>query len=74
MSRKPIENIDYFVYMIDLPGNMGGYVTPNPDGTFSVYLNRRLNRERNIKTLLHEEAHIVNGDFAKYDVAQIEGL
>ena len=55
-------------------GSIGGFVTPNPDGTFSVYLNSRLSRERNVKSLEHEINHIVCDDFSKTDVVEIEGL
>ena len=72
--RKPIPNVDFFIYFMPMHGSIGGYVTPNPDGTFSVYLNERLSRERNMKTLKHEINHIVANDFSKDDVAQIEGL
>lgn len=72
--NKPIEGIDYFVYFLPMHGSIGGYITPNDDGTFSVYLNARLSRERNIKTLEHERQHIINNDFCKTDVRQIEGL
>ena len=61
--RKPIQGIDYFVYFQPMHGSIGGYITPNPDGTFSIYLNERLNRERNMKTLAHEEQHIISEDF-----------
>lgn len=72
--RKPIPNVDFFIYFMPMHGSIGGYVTPNPDGTFSVYLNERLSREQNMKTLKHEINHIVADDFSKDDVAQIEGL
>lgn len=72
---KPIQGIDYFVYFVPLDGSIGGFVTPNPDGTFSIYLNERLNRERNMKTLAHEERHIINGDFySGLPLEVIEGL
>lgn len=72
--RKPIPNVDYFVYFMPMHGSIGGFVTPNPDGTFSVYLNSRLSRERNAKSLKHELNHIINLDFTKYDVSKIEKL
>lgn len=71
---KPIEGVDYFVYFQPMHGSIGGYITPNPDGTFSVYLNERLSREQNMKTMRHEFQHIQNNDFAKTDVVEIEGL
>ena len=72
--KNPIEGVDYFVYFVPMHGSIGGYVTPNPDGTFSVYLNERLSREKNMKTMRHEYQHMVNDDFAKHDIAKIEGL
>lgn len=72
--RNPIPNVDYFVYFMPMHGSIGGFVTPNPDGTFSVYLNSRLSRERNVKSLEHEINHIVADDFSKTDVVKIEGL
>lgn len=72
--RKPIPNVDYFVYFMPMHGSVGGFVTPNPDGTFSVYLNSRLSHERNVKSLEHEINHIVADDFSKTDVVEIEGL
>ena len=50
--------------MIPFPvSNVGGMVTPNDDGTFSVYLNERVDDARKRKALRHELQHIVNGDF-----------
>lgn len=72
--RKPVQGVDYFVYFMPMHGSIGGFVTPNPDGTFSVYLNSRLSRERNVKSLEHEINHIVADDFSKTDVVEIEDL
>lgn len=72
--RKPVQGVDYFVYFMPMHGSIGGFVTPNLDGTFSVYLNSRLSRERNVKSLEHEINHIVADDFSKTDVVEIEDL
>ena len=70
-----IEGADYFIYFTKMPYSIGGYVTPNPDGTFSVYLNERLTHERHMKTTAHERKHIMDGDFYKgLPVNIIEGL
>lgn len=59
-----IEGCDYFVYTIPFPNNKcGGFVTPNDDGTFSVYLNANLSEEENRITLEHELNHILHDDF-----------
>lgn len=61
---------DYFVRLVDLPVSIGGAVTPNNDGTFSIYINSRLSIDRQLKALEHEIDHIKHGDF--YSDATIE--
>lgn len=59
-----IEGRDYTVRVVPFPVyNVGGMVTPNEDGSFSVYLNANLSQERQKKALQHELEHIINGDF-----------
>ncbi len=70
-----IENADYFVRTVEMPPSIHGSVSPNPDGTYSVYLNSRDSIERQRKALDHEvKKHIENNDFAKSDVVEIEEL
>lgn len=70
-----IENADYFVRTVDMPPAIHGSVSPNPDGTFSVYINSRDSIERQRKALDHEvKKHIEGNDFAKLDVREIEDL
>lgn len=47
-------------------------VTPNPDGTYSIFLNARDCREKNMESYLHALGHIMNDDFDKFDVQEIE--
>lgn len=69
----PIEGIDYFVRMIDLPPSIGGFVKPNDDGTFSVYLNSRLSHLSNVQSCDHERNHILHNDFYRStDIATME--
>ena len=59
-----IENADYFIRIIDFPVPcIGGMVMPNDDGTFSIYLNGRLDDTRRRLSLLHELRHIEQEDF-----------
>lgn len=58
-----IENADYFVRVVDLPAGVGGLVTPNDDGTFSIYVNARNSREKQKKSCDHEVGHIEHDDF-----------
>lgn len=59
-----IEGSDYTVRLIPFPVcNVGGMVTPNPDGSFSIYINSNLSQERQKEALDHELDHIRNNDF-----------
>jgi len=59
-----IENSDYYVRVIPFPVyKNGGMVTPNDDGTFSIYINGNLPIERQRKALDHELDHIADDDF-----------
>lgn len=73
---KYMEGADYFVRVIPFPvGRVGGMVTPNDDGTYSVYINANLNRERQLEAYEHEVRHIVNGDFYnEKTIREIEGI
>lgn len=57
-----IEGADVFVRVVDLPLGIGGMVTPNDDGTFSVYLNARNSRAKQEKSYRHELGHIERDD------------
>lgn len=70
---KLIEGADYFVRVVDLPVQIGGMVTPNDDGTFSIYLNARNTAERRAKSCDHEVDHIESGDFYNNkNIAEVE--
>jgi len=58
-----IEDADYFVRVVDLPPRCGGLVSPNPDGTYNVYLNARHDRISQIDDYIHEFEHMDNDDF-----------
>lgn len=70
-----IDGADYFVRVVDLPLPVGGMVTPNEDGTFSVYINAKNSKEKQMKSYSHEVSHIENDDFYNgKDVKSIEKL
>lgn len=70
-----IESADYFVRVVDFPVGVHGCVTPNDDGTFSVYINANDTDERQRQTMEHEKGHILSDDFyTGKDVAEIECL
>lgn len=60
-----IEGCDFFVRIVDFPRGVQphGMVMPNDDGTFSVFLDARVSRERQKQLCDHEFEHIKNDDF-----------
>ena len=72
-----IEDADFFVRVIPFPDGCGcdGAVTPNPDGTYSVYLDAKTTWERRKIACDHEVLHMENGDFWNgNDIRKVEGL
>lgn len=68
-----IEGSDYHVRVVPFPVyNVGGMVTPNDDGSFSVYINANLSQQRQKEALKHELEHIEDDDF--YNGKPIEGI
>ena len=58
----PLENADYFVRYMTMPTGIYAFVTPNDDGTYSVYLDPRRDPEHQRQDLYHEVLHIMRGD------------
>ena len=70
-----IEGADFFVRVVDLPVGVHGVCTTNDDGTFSVYINARNDRDQQIRSYFHERKHIENDDFwNERDIRDVEGL
>ena len=68
-----IENADYFIRLIPLPGSVGGIITPNNDSTFMMYLNEKHMGEQRLDDYIHEFLHILNNDlYSEESVAEIE--
>lgn len=51
------------VVMKDLPNTIKAYTVPNTDGTFTIFINSRLNLDQQQSGYIHELQHIINGDF-----------
>ena len=49
-------------------------VTENEDGRYTIFINSRLNYEKQMKAYLHAMKHITGDDFQKDDVQSIEYL
>ena len=70
-----LPDADYFVYYAPFPLSVRGVVTPNDDGTFSIFINSRLNDLEKRKAYRHEVHHIENDDFYNGRPLQlIEGI
>ena len=68
-----LENCDYFIRLIHLPGSVGGIVTPNNDGTYMMYLNEDHSGDLLIDDYMHEYEHIQNDDlYGEKDIRLIE--
>lgn len=68
-----LPDADYFVYYEKFPLAVRGAVTPNDDGTFSIFLNSRLSDAWQLTTYAHEVKHIMNDDFYNgKPIAEIE--
>ena len=74
---RPIDGADYFVRVVPFPVGCGcdGCVTPNDDGTYSIYIDARTTAERQIIAFDHELLHITNDDFSNgRDISEVERI
>ena len=55
--------LDVNVVLADLPSRISAYTVANPDFSYTVVLNSRLNYERQQTAYAHEINHIKNGDY-----------
>lgn len=62
-------NNDVIVRLYDLPLSVHGLIRKNGDGTYTVLLNSRDTRERNMETYKHELDHLRRNDFQPGDVS-----
>lgn len=60
---------DVFVRQVELPLTVKGFVTPNDDGTYSVYLNSLYDEETQRRTLEHELRHLDRNHFEREDAS-----
>lgn len=60
------------VHVIDMDTAVHEQVVSNEDGSFSIFINARLNFEAQMLAYHHALIHIANDDFRKNDVDEIE--
>jgi len=61
------------VFYQDMPCKVHGLIRANEDGSYTIILNSRDSRERNLQAYQHELDHLLKGDFEKVDTNEIEG-
>lgn len=49
-----------------------GAVTCNEDGSYDIFIRADLSHEEKVRVYLHELGHIINKDFDRVDVQEIE--
>lgn len=60
------------VYFLDMDCLIDEQVIFNEDGSYSIFINSRLNHERQMLAYQHALTHIMNDDFSKENADDIE--
>ena len=63
---------EIFTYPTDLPPGVHEMVAPCGDGCYTLYINTRDSRERQIEAYRHALGHIRSHDHDREDVQEIE--
>lgn len=64
--------IDYQVFLVPLPGKVKEAVTPNEDGSYTIFIEETLSPPYKKKAFMHAIKHIYGNDFEKYNINEIE--
>lgn len=64
-------DFDFTIQLMDLK-NIPESVCPNSDGSYTIFVNQRLSAEKQRMSVLHALFHILEDDFDKDDVDEIE--
>ena len=62
-----------YVYFVPLPAGVTEMVTPCADGV-TIYIEITLDREQRIEAYNHAMTHVLENDFQKTDVQEIERI
>lgn len=62
-----------YVYFVSLPAGVTEMVTPCADGV-TIYIEITLDREQRIEAYNHAMTHVLENDFQKTDVQEIERI
>lgn len=58
----PIEDADYFIRFMQMPRGIYAFLMLNDDGTYSMYLDPRRDKEHQLDDYTHELWHILRDD------------
>ena len=61
-------------YLEHAPSSFHGMVVKDDDGFYTILLDPNDTYEQRLRTFRHELKHILNDDFAKLDVQEIEAI
>ncbi len=64
--------IDCQVFLMSLPGKVSEAVTPNEDGSYTIFIEETLSPLYKKKAFMHAIKHIYGNDFEKYNINEIE--
>lgn len=70
MNNPALEAIN--INFLDMPSRIQEHVICNEDGSFSIFINSRLNWESQMIAYQHAVRHIAEMDFEKYNADDIE--
>ena len=62
---------DVYIYFVPMPAGMREYVAPCADG-HTIYINEDLDEIQRAEAYSHALDHVVNNDFDRVNVQQIE--
>ncbi len=65
-----MENIN--VQLLDMDAKIPEQLVKNADSSYTIFINARLSRETQLKSYYHALRHILENDFSKFDIQQIE--
>lgn len=67
-----VMKLDVNTFLMDMDVLIPEHVIANSDGSYTVLLNSRLSRERQLEAFSHAMKHIERNDFEKTDADNIE--
>ena len=70
--NNPLLTESIGVYFLNMDTAVEEEVHPNEDGSFTIFINARISHDRQMIAYQHAIEHIMNNDFSKEDVDQIE--